>query len=74
YGYSDELSLSQSLAWVTGGITPLDSQGEQVWPKVGDTASFVLVHASCSAEAVARRSARQAVWYKGKLVSRSTAD
>ncbi|SDC23675.1 Cytosine/adenosine deaminase [Paenibacillus sp. CF095] len=74
YGYSDELSLSQSLAFVTGGITPLDSQGEQVWPRVGDPASFVLVHASCSAEAVARRSARQAVWYKGQLVSGSTAD
>ncbi|WP_432644021.1 amidohydrolase family protein [Paenibacillus pabuli] len=71
YGYSDERSLSQSLAFVTNGITPLDSEGQQVWPKVGDTASFILVHASCSAEAVARRSARQAVWYKGQLVSGS---
>ncbi|PQP84999.1 deaminase [Paenibacillus sp. PCH8] len=74
YGYSDELSLSQSLGYVTGGITPLDSQGQQVWPQVGDTASFVLVQASCSAEAVARRSVRQAVWYKGQRVSERTAD
>ncbi|SEK73996.1 amidohydrolase family protein [Paenibacillus sp. OK003] len=71
YGFNDELSLSQSLAFVTGGMTTLDSKGQQVWPKVGDTASFILVHASCSAEAVARRSARQAVWYRGQLVSGS---
>ncbi|MFC9709205.1 amidohydrolase [Paenibacillus sp. NPDC056933] len=71
YGYSDERSLSQSLAFVTNGITPLDSEGQQVWPKVGDTASFVLVEASCSAEAVARRSARQTVWFEGRLVSGS---
>ncbi len=69
YGYNDELSLSQSLGFITGGITPLDHKGEQVWPKVGDTASFVLLPASCSAEAVARRTKRQAVWYKGSLVS-----
>lgn len=71
YGYNDERSLAQSLAFVTSGITPLDSEGQQVWPKVGDTASFVLVEASCSAEAVARRSARQAVWFEGRLVSGS---
>ncbi|MGV2881189.1 amidohydrolase [Paenibacillus taichungensis] len=71
YGYNDERSLAQSLAFVTNGITPLDSEGQQVWPKVGDTASFVLVEASCSAEAVARRSARQAVWFEGRLVSGS---
>ena len=69
YGCNDEFSLSQSLGFITGGITPLSSKGEQVWPKAGDTASFVLVHARCAAEAVARRSERAAVWYKGRLVS-----
>lgn len=69
YGNSDELSLSQSLGLITGGLTPLNLKGEQVWPKIGDTASFVLLHASCSAEAVARRAERQAVWYEGRLVS-----
>ena len=69
YGYNDERSLSQSLGFITGGVTPLDTEGSQVWPKVGDAASFVLVQASCSAEAVARKSARQAVWYKGQMVS-----
>lgn len=71
YGYDDEGSLSQSLGFITGGITPLNHQGEQVWPKAGDPASFVLLHASCSAEAVARRAKRQAVWYEGHLVSGS---
>ncbi|MBS4179416.1 amidohydrolase [Lederbergia citrea] len=71
YGRSDELSLSQSLGFITDGITPLDDKGEQVWPKIGDAANFILVHAGCSAEAVARRSHRQAVWYEGRLVSGS---
>ncbi|MEK3985572.1 amidohydrolase [Paenibacillus sp. FSL K6-3166] len=71
YGCSDERSLSQSLRFITGGITPLNLKGEQVWPKVGNTASFVLLHASCSAEAVARRADRQAVWFEGRLVSGS---
>ncbi|MDT0124383.1 amidohydrolase [Paenibacillus sp. RRE4] len=73
YGYSDELSLSQSLATITGGVTPLNAAGEKVWPKAGDVASFVLVQASCAAEAVARRSERLAVWYHGQLVSGSLA-
>ncbi|MEC0090455.1 amidohydrolase [Paenibacillus macquariensis] len=71
YGYNDELSLSQALGFITGGIKPLDSKGQQVWPKVGDVASFVLLHASCSAEAIARRAERQAVWNEGRLVSGS---
>jgi len=71
YGNTNEVSLGQSLKFITGGVTPLDEDGNQVWPKVGDSASFVLVHASCSAEAVARRSHRQAVWYEGRLVSGS---
>lgn len=71
YGYNDELSLSQAISFITGGITPLDSKGQQVWPKIGDDASFVLLHASCTAEAIARRAARQAVWYQGRLVSGS---
>jgi cytosine/adenosine deaminase-related metal-dependent hydrolase len=71
YGYDDEQSLSRSLGFITGGVTPLNQEGEQVWPKVGDKANFILVHASCSAEAVARRSKRQVVCYEGRLVSGS---
>ncbi|MCM3749811.1 amidohydrolase [Paenibacillus pasadenensis] len=67
YGRSNELGLSQSLQYITRGITPLDAQGNQVWPAAGDEASIVLVKASCSAEAVARRAERVAVIHKGTL-------
>ncbi|MGG4490224.1 amidohydrolase [Metabacillus idriensis] len=66
--WKDELSLSQALGYITKGITPLSKEGEQVWPKAGDVASFVLAEASCSAEAVARRSKRKAVLFKGNIV------
>lgn len=68
YGYSDEVSLAQSLGFITGGVTPLTKKGEQAWPRVGDNASFCLVDASCSAEAVARRSFREAVWFEGNNI------
>ncbi|WP_045523194.1 amidohydrolase [Neobacillus niacini] len=71
YRWTDEVSLAQSLKYITGGITPLDREGNQVWPKPGDTANIILVDASCSAEIIARRSTRKAVFYKGNLVSGS---
>ncbi|CAH0283580.1 N-isopropylammelide isopropyl amidohydrolase [Peribacillus sp. Bi96] len=71
FKWVDEVSLSQTLRHITGGKTPLDENGNQVWPKVGDAASLVLIDASCSAEAVARRSGRKAVIYKGNIVSGS---
>lgn len=73
YHWVDELSLSQSLAFATGGVTPLNPSGQRVWPKVGDEASIVFAQASCTAEAVARRAQRPAVMYKGKLVAGSFA-
>lgn len=69
YRYIDELSLAQSLGFITGGRTPLNREGKREWPVVGDEASVVFVHASCSAEAVARRAKRQAVMYQGSIVS-----
>ncbi|MHC0038435.1 amidohydrolase [Pseudoneobacillus sp. C159] len=69
YRWTNEFALSQSLKYITGGLTPLNKEGIQVWPKVGDVANMVLIEASCSAEAVARRSKRQAVFYKGNLVT-----
>jgi cytosine/adenosine deaminase-related metal-dependent hydrolase len=71
YRYIDEYPLSQALGYITGGRTPLDRDGNRVWPSVGDEASVVFVHASCSAEAVARRAKRQAVMYQGNIVSGS---
>ncbi|CAM4077837.1 amidohydrolase family protein [Paenibacillus alkaliterrae] len=69
YRFIDEYSLSQALGFITGGKTPLNKEGKLVWPAVGDEASVVLVEASCSAEAVARRAKRRAVFYKGNLVA-----
>lgn len=69
YSYADEYELSRALEIATGNVLPLNSRGEQVWPKVGEDASFVLVDASCSAEAVARISPRTATFYKGELAS-----
>ncbi|MFB3162917.1 amidohydrolase [Neobacillus sp. 179-J 1A1 HS] len=66
---SDERSLAQSLKWATGGPTPLNKDGEVAWPLPGDEASLILVNASCSAEAVARTPKREAVMFKGKIVS-----
>lgn len=69
YGWSDEYGISQSLKIATGGLTPLDAAGRQVWPKAGDAADMVLVPAACSAEAVARQSPRKAVFHAGNLVA-----
>ncbi|UVI32928.1 amidohydrolase family protein [Paenibacillus spongiae] len=71
YRWVDELSLSQALGFITGGVTPLNRDGQRVWPNVGDEASMVFADASCTAEVVARRASRPAVMYKGKLVSGS---
>lgn len=71
YGWKNEYNLSRALSLATGGITPLDESGKQIWPKVGDSATAVLVPASCSAEAVARLPKRAAVLHKGTLSSGS---
>ncbi len=68
YGGSDEFRLSRALAIATGDVLPLSDDGKVAWPRSGDTAEFVVVDASCSAEAVARRSPRRATFHKGRLV------
>jgi cytosine/adenosine deaminase-related metal-dependent hydrolase len=65
---STEYDISRTLGFATGFVTPLNDKGEQVWPKAGDEASFNLLPASCSAEAVARLPVRNAVFHKGRLV------
>lgn len=71
YRGSDEYHLSRALAISTGGVLPLDEDGNRAWPKPGDEAGFSLTTASCSAEAVARLPARTATFHKGRLVSGS---
>ena len=71
--HSTEFELNRTLGYATGFVTPLNDKGEQVWPKAGDEASFNLLPASCSAEAVARLPVRNAVFHKGKLAYGSIA-
>lgn len=68
YARPGELPLSRALAIATGNVLPLSDSGERLWPKINDEASFVLVEASCSAEAVARISARTATFHQGVRV------
>lgn len=70
-GWVDERALAQTLQFITDGKTPLNVNGERVWPNVGDEASMVLVEASCSAEAVARNPKRVATMFRGEIVSGS---
>ena len=64
----NEQTLSRALGIATGDVLPLNDKGERVWPNAQDEASFVLVAASCSAEAVARISPRTATFHQGELV------
>ncbi|GKV57262.1 deaminase [Sporosarcina sp. NCCP-2222] len=68
-GKSSERSLRESVSLITQGVTPLNGEGKQVWPMVGDEASFVFVNASCSAEAVARLPKNRQMMHRGKLYS-----
>ncbi|WP_019375816.1 amidohydrolase [Virgibacillus halodenitrificans] len=66
---SDERSLSQAWKYASGGITPLDKAGNQVWPKIGDVANMLIVDAGCSAETVARRKPITHTIAEGKVIN-----
>ena len=68
YSYNTEFMLSRSLKIATGDILPLDDNGKQQWPKVGDKANLAFVNASCSAEAVARISNVTSLIHEGNTV------
>lgn len=70
FAWIDEQSLGKALGFITGGKTPLNSEGERVWPAIGDKAEAVFVKASCSAEAVARRAKRVATMHKGNILKK----
>lgn len=67
FAWVDEASLARSLGLATGGRTTVDESGA-LWPRPGDEASLMLVRASCSAEAVARRPASEIVLFRGRQV------
>ncbi|CAB1221622.1 amidohydrolase [Acinetobacter bouvetii] len=66
YGWKNEYHLSRALYFATG-TTPLNHAGEMVWPQIGMDADIVLFDASCSAEVIARISARKLTIHKGKI-------
>lgn len=68
YGYATEFSLSRSLKLATANVLPLNDKGDRQWPNVGDAADFVLIDASCSAEAVSRVSPVKSLVVKGNIV------
>uniref|UniRef100_F4CA59 Amidohydrolase n=1 Tax=Sphingobacterium sp. (strain 21) TaxID=743722 RepID=F4CA59_SPHS2 len=68
YGYTTEFDLSRILKLATAGPLPLNDQGVQQWPKVGDDANIVFIEASCSAEAVSRVSPVKSLIYQGNIV------
>ncbi|CAM5615113.1 Deaminase OS=Lysinibacillus sphaericus OX=1421 GN=LS41612_06020 PE=4 SV=1 [Lysinibacillus sphaericus] len=51
----DERSIRQTLKYITNGITPLDTNGQKVWPNINDEASLAFFDAVSSAEVIARR-------------------
>jgi len=65
----DEYSINRVWKYASGGITPLDDEGNQVWPKVGDKADFLFTEASCSAEAIARRTKIHSVYKSGREIN-----
>lgn len=68
YRKSTEFDLSRMLKLATAGPIPLDDKGIQQWPKTGDQANFVLIDASCSAEAVSRISPVKSLVHNGTIV------
>lgn len=67
-GYIDEYQISQSLKYATGGITPLNEQGKQIWPQIGDQANAILVDAVSSAHMIARQCPISTVFSTGKTI------
>lgn len=66
---TDEVSLSRVLAQVTNGVTPLDQEGNMVWPKEGDKANLLFVKAESSAHLIGRVCSKRVVFFEGNLVS-----
>ena len=69
YRKIDERGLRYGLKYATAGITPLDENGVQVWPKENDKASFVFFEAASTAEVVARKPKKRWVMVDGEMVS-----
>jgi cytosine/adenosine deaminase-related metal-dependent hydrolase len=68
FGVIEEYNLNRYLKLITNGKSILDKDGNILWPKSNDKADMVFCDASCSAEAIARISKRNAVMKNGKFI------
>lgn len=68
FNMTDEVSLSSALGLVTNGITPLDSEGNMVWPNVGDKADILFAKAESSAHLIARICTERIILFQGEFV------
>lgn len=69
FNVGDEVGLASYLALITNGITPLDEEGQFLWPNVNDEANLVFIKAECSAQAVARVPRERVVMFQGNITS-----
>ncbi|ABW18758.1 amidohydrolase [Alkaliphilus oremlandii] len=69
FSWKDEVSLAMALGFVTKGLSPLDIEGNQVWPKVGDKANLLFAKAESSAHLIGRVCPERVVMFKGIFVS-----
>lgn len=68
FGVQSQEALTQALGLVTDGRVPLDQEGNQQWPKVGDSADFLLTPVSSTAEFVARKGHVSCSFFKGQPI------
>lgn len=69
FSMTDEMSLAQAYGLISGGVTALDTDGKQQWPKPGDDANLLFVKADSSAHLVARVCPERVVMFQGTIVS-----
>ncbi|MGZ0148662.1 amidohydrolase family protein [Kribbella sp. WER1] len=67
-GVSDEWGIAQTLHYAAGPAGRWQDDRTRAWPAAGDQASFFLTPATCSAEAIARRTPRRYVFHRGVQV------
>lgn len=67
-GVQDQRELTQFLGLVTDGQVTLNLEGQQIWPKIGDDATFILTAATCTPEFITRQTKIAASYNRGELV------
>ena len=72
FGISDEFRLSRIWRYATDNLTPLNDEGEKVWPQLGDRADFILLDAETSAHGIARKRDITKTILNGKVAYKTT--